>query len=234
MASHHDKELELMLHGSKPLAGFTQEEGMPRNRVIPAGFDEALASGKLVYQAAPVKPPQAITHYFARPDEAWRMRVMARYVAHDFLHGSGHNAFDLLDDQRFRGYMYGYDPDEIEDFVTRRAHGMHAAGAMASRDMILREGAGRLPHDPAIVPGVDHDASRAPAELHLADGHPLTLSFRPEDRWRALVVVAVLDDVPRWKIDTQRRDDHMQLLRFVMDSNDDALRALFDNAGIHL
>lgn len=232
MSSHIGQELAYMLAGTKPLAGFAQEAGMERSQVVPDGFDKAVAQGRLMYQVTGTHITGSFHHYFSLPDEAWRMRVMARYDDHDFLSGKGHAYFSYVDDQRFRGYMYGYAADDVEIFVERSAHRMHAMGALHSDEMNLRNGPGRLPGKAGIIVGLDLRDGRTYGVIHPSNGHPLTLSFHHEERWRAELVVGILNDKPRWSNDLQRRDDHLRLLRFAMDADEHAVEALLETSGI--
>jgi hypothetical protein len=222
VSDHIGNELPMMLAGSKPLSSFAQEPGMSRAESVPAGFDEAVAEGRLVAMTAAIHVPGHSNHYFALPREAWRLAVMRAYNEDDtVVAGGGMLRFNRLEHQQFLGLMLGYTHADTHSFVKRTALQMHDQGELSARDMAPYIAATGNPGGPAVRIGAQSGTDVVEGRVVLRTGRSMLLSVAPADQWRAKVVASALDGVATWKHDYAVRDEVAALLAWVVEPEGD-------------
>lgn len=128
-ANHTNRELQLMLSGSKPLAMFyALVSELPDERLIPEDrFASYVAEGRFLreeviyneaFELASVRNSQTKYVFFAVPDEAWRIRAML-LVQHSFRKSS-YRWNETL--ERIESALLGYTDDEIDAWCASRFH----------------------------------------------------------------------------------------------------------------
>ncbi|QWT20274.1 hypothetical protein KPL74_21345 [Bacillus sp. NP157] len=227
VSAHMGDELSLMLGGAKPLAVFAQEAGMSRSAVVPAGFDAAVKQRRLVAMTVEMLKPGYASHYFALPDEAWRLRIMRSYGELGAMSpGGGDLAFSRLEHQLFLGYMLGYAEEDTHAFVGRNALRMHGEGMLSAEDMApyiapLASTTGRR-----IAVGNVDSVGQIGGRIVLRTGQSMALSVSPGEQWRAKAVASALDGVAVWKGDAASRADVVRLLEFLIQPDGDEVEIL--------
>ena len=115
---HEDRELELMLPGTKPLAMFSEPVGSPHDfpeaDFAPYVADGTLVRREMIYQSEGPGLPGRIV-YFALAGEEWRIEAMHRINERLFVHGEPTS----LDTERQIGRLLGYSEADIEQFISR-------------------------------------------------------------------------------------------------------------------
>ncbi|RYG58374.1 MAG: hemin receptor [Alphaproteobacteria bacterium] len=111
---HEDRELELLLAGTKPLARLTSEPTVGFMANLDP-FIPHVISGKLVQVDVPSEDGLTITHYFCLPTEEWRIKVLEVMQAVMEMEDKGGFTEDDLD--RLDGTLLGYTKSDIEAFI---------------------------------------------------------------------------------------------------------------------
>lgn len=114
---HGGIELTLMLDGTKPMAMFGQTYDMQRSEVGDGAFANHVAEGRLIYREVYYPNEDYTRHYYALPDESWRIKAM------DALQQTGSvnvfPSFTMDDYYRMVGFLLGYTKDDVDLFILR-------------------------------------------------------------------------------------------------------------------
>lgn len=111
---HNDRELELMLAGTKPMAMFS--DAVHVSSYFPeADFAPYVAAGKIIRieEIIPASPYDARYLFFALPGEEWRIEE-ALIMCRNLWAGTVKNHDE---DSRRMGELLGYSRGEIEEFI---------------------------------------------------------------------------------------------------------------------
>jgi len=114
---HEDRELELMLSGTKPLAMFSDAVGspyeFPEERFAPYVADGTIVRREVIYRSMKSELPCRCV-YFARAGEEWRIEAMHRITESLFVRGKSTSP----EIEREIGRLLGYAEADIEEFIT--------------------------------------------------------------------------------------------------------------------
>jgi len=116
---HEERELEMLLAGSKPLAMFSDEKawGFDFGEVR---FDKHVESGELVKASEmgePGKDGIALRRvYYARPEAAWRIPVLQALIREPYPR----DADEAAAVEELTGKLLGYSDQEIQAFLRWR------------------------------------------------------------------------------------------------------------------
>lgn len=113
---HEGKELELMLSGSKPMALFWRELGMPDDHVGDSGFAKHVDEGRIL-KFTECEPDRSIeTYRYCLPTEEWRAKL-STLISRMCTDGTAFEIFTPHDLGRLEGTLLGYSKESIEAFV---------------------------------------------------------------------------------------------------------------------
>jgi len=112
---HEERELDMLLAGTKPLAMFSDEKAWGYD-FGEEEFDKYVATGDLIKQAEVYDFPRMEIPmrcvYYARPEEAWRLAVIHALTAE--VHSVGHETNLQIS---ITGELLGYTDQEIDVFI---------------------------------------------------------------------------------------------------------------------
>jgi len=113
---HEDRELELMLAGTKPLAMFGDAVGsgyeFPEADFAPYVADGTFVRREMIYRPRRQSVPVRYV-YFARAGEAWRIDAMHKIHKGIFERGDGSS----IETERRIGRLLGYAEPDIEVWI---------------------------------------------------------------------------------------------------------------------
>ncbi len=112
---HEGRELELLLAGTKPLA-IMHSEPTTGFMADLEPFIPHVAAGTLIQVDVPSEDGHIIRHYFCRPTEEWRIKVLE--VMQAIMEMPDKGGFTEADLHRLDGTLLGYTKADIEAFLT--------------------------------------------------------------------------------------------------------------------
>lgn len=116
ISPHAGKELELLLSGAKPMAMFSQDANLDRADVGDMAMRPYVENGRLIYRQITYPGTGVVRHYYAQPEEAWRIKAM-HVLQKNYRRRHPFASFDRHDYYRMVGFLLGYEKADIDYFI---------------------------------------------------------------------------------------------------------------------
>jgi hypothetical protein len=112
---HEDRELELLLAGTKPLARISYESQAWFTEDEPL-YQPHVEAGTIKRFTSAFDQPPIQTVYYCLPTEEWRVKLMETMCT--LWRQPDHGGYTIDDYSRIEGYLLGYSKTDIETFIT--------------------------------------------------------------------------------------------------------------------
>jgi hypothetical protein len=114
---HNHIELQLMLEGTKPLAVFFAEEGMPPEIVGDAEFDRYVQEERIIRFIEDFPERGYQLRAYCLPSEEWRAKLRILMARQGASLVEFRELFSAEDLHRMDGFLLGYDKTDVEAFI---------------------------------------------------------------------------------------------------------------------